>query len=119
MLATDTLGVVRERFGDTKLGKGPVIDRGSSVCPAVEAFLRKVARKQRVPFQISASPARTGTDADAVFLSRGGVACGLISVPNGYMHKPVEVIDLRDVEWSAKLMASFIAELDTKIDFRR
>lgn len=67
--------------------------------------MRKVARKQRIPFQIFASPARTGTDADAVFLSRGGVVCGLISVPNRYMHTPVEIIDLRDLQWSAKLMA--------------
>lgn len=118
-LATDTPGVTKERFGETKLGKGPIIDRGSSVSPAVEAFLRKVAKKQRIPFQISASPARTGTDADAVFVSRGGVACGLISVPNRYMHTPVEVIDLRDLEWSAKLLAGFVTALDSKVDFRR
>ncbi len=118
-LATDTPGVIKERFGEIKLGKGPILDRGSSVSPAVEEFLRKVAKKQRIPFQISAAPVRTGTDADAVFVSRGGVACGLISVPNRYMHTPVEVIDLRDLEWSAKLMASFVAELDTEIDFRR
>jgi endoglucanase len=117
--ATDTPGVSKERYGEIRLGKGPIIDRGSSVSPAVEEMLRKVATRSKIPFQSSAAPRYTGTDADAVFSSRAGVACGLVSVPNRYMHTPVEVLHLGDLEQCAKLMAAFAAQLDPKMDFSR
>jgi putative aminopeptidase FrvX len=117
--ATDTPGVSKERYGEIKLGAGPIIDRGSAISPRVEEMLKQVARKNKIPFQACASPRHTGTDADAVFTSRGGVACGLVSVPNRYMHTPVEVIHLGDLEQCARLMAAFVAELDQKMDFRR
>jgi endoglucanase len=117
--ATDTPGVSKERFGEFALGGGPIIDRGSSVSPGVEEMLKQVAVKNKIPFQSSASPRFTGTDADAVFTSRGGVACGLVSVPNRYMHTPVEVIHLGDLEHCAKLMAAFAAQVTEKTDFRR
>jgi endoglucanase len=117
--ATDTPGVSKERFGEFKLGAGPIIDRGSSVSPGVEETLRQVATKNKIPFQASASPRFTGTDADAVFTSRGGVACGLVSVPNRYMHTPVEVIHMGDLEHCAKLMAAFAAQVSDKTDFKR
>jgi endoglucanase len=117
--ATDTPGVSKERYGEFKLGKGPIIDRGSAVSPAVEDMLRKVAGKSKIPFQASAAPRYTGTDADAVFTSRAGVACGLVSVPNRYMHTPVEVIHLGDLEQCARLMAAFAADLTDKHDFKR
>jgi len=117
--ATDTPGVSKEKHGEIKLGLGPVIDRGSSVSPRVEETLMKVARDNNIPFQVGASPRSTGTDADAVFKSRAGVACGLLSVPNRYMHTPVEVIHLGDLENCAKLMAAFVRQTDDKADFRR
>ena len=117
--ATDTPAVSKEKHGDCRLGLGPIIDRGSSVSPAVEAALKRVAREKGIPFQIAASPRWTGTDADAVFKSRGGVACGLLSVPNRYMHTPVEIIHLGDLENCAKLMAAFIVQLDERSDFSR
>ena len=117
--ATDTPRVSKERFGEIRLGKGPIIERGSAVSPRVEQALKVAAGKSKIPFQASASPRHTGTDADAVFMSRGGVACGLVSVPNRYMHTPVEVIHLGDLEQCARLMAAFTTQLDSKTDFRR
>jgi putative aminopeptidase FrvX len=117
--ATDTPGVSKEKHGETKLGLGPIIDRGSSVSPRVEETLMQVARDNNIPFQVAASPKWTGTDADAVFKSRAGVACGLLSVPNRYMHTPVEVIHLGDLENCARLMAAFVRCLDEKTDFKR
>jgi endoglucanase len=117
--ATDSPGVSKEKHGEIKLGKGPIIDRGSSVSPAVEAMLKKIADKNKIPWQASAAPRWTGTDADAIFTSRGGVACGLVSVPNRYMHTPVEVIHLGDLENCAKLMAAFSSAVTSKMDFRR
>jgi putative aminopeptidase FrvX len=117
--ATDSPGISKERHGEVKLGLGPIIDRGSSVSPRVEEALTKAARESKIPFQMSASPRWTGTDADAVFKSRAGVACGLLSVPNRYMHTPVEVIHLGDLQNCAKLMAAFVRRLNEKSDFRR
>jgi putative aminopeptidase FrvX len=117
--ATDTPVVSKERYGEIRLGRGPIIDKGSSVSPAVEEMLKRVAEKNKIPFQPCASPSRTGTDADAAFKSRGGIACGLVSVPNRYMHTPVEVIHLGDLDQCARLLAAFAAELDPKHDFKR
>jgi putative aminopeptidase FrvX len=82
-------------------------------------MLKTVARKHKIPFQPGAAPKYTGTDADAVFSSRGGVACGLVSVPNRYMHTPVEVLHLGDLEQCARLMAAFCQDLTGKVDFGR
>ena len=117
--ATDTPSVSKEKYGEIALGKGPVLDKGSSVSPAVEEKLRAVAKKRKIPFQTGAAPRWTGTDADAVFISRGGVACGLVSVPNRYMHTPVEVLHLGDLEHCARLMAAFCQDLTPKADFKR
>jgi endoglucanase len=117
--ATDTPGTSKEKFGEITLGKGPIIDMGSSVSPGVAEMLKKVARKRKIPYQDSASPKWTGTDADAVFTTRGGVACGLVSVPNRYMHTPVEMLHLGDLERCARLMAAFCEEVGPKTDFRR
>jgi endoglucanase len=117
--ATDSPGVSKEKYGEIRLGKGPIIDRGSSVSPAVEEMLKKVADKNKIPWQPAGAPRWTGTDADAIFSSRGGVACGLVGVPNRYMHTPVEVIHLGDLENCAKLMAAFSSAVTTRMDFRR
>jgi len=117
--ATDTPSVSKEKYGEISLGKGPALDKGSSISPAVEEKLRAVAKKRKIPFQTGAAPRWTGTDADAVFNSRGGVACGLVSVPNRYMHTPVEVLHLGDLEQCAKLLAAFCQELTPKTDFKR
>lgn len=117
--ATDTPSISKEKYGEISLGKGPILDRGSAVSPAVEEMLRSVAKKRKIPFQTCAAPRWTGTDADAVFISRGGVACGLVGVPNRYMHTPVEMLHLGDLEHCARLMAAFCRDLTPKVDFKR
>jgi endoglucanase len=59
----------------------------------------------------------TGTDADAVRMSRGGVAAGLVSVPNRYMHSPNQLVSIRDVQQSAELIAAFLSELEADAEF--
>ncbi len=115
--ATDTPGISKERFGDIQLGKGPEIAVGSSVNLQVERHLRKVALKAKIPFQRGASASYTGTDADVIAPTRTGVATGVVSVPNRYMHTPAEIIQLSDLENAAKLMAEFVLSLDTKTSF--
>ncbi len=112
--ATDIPICSKTKHGDVKLGGGPVISLGSSNHPVVVERLRKVAKKADIPLQFEANPRFTGTDADAVFLQRGGIPTVSLGLPNRYMHSPVEVIDLADLEALAALLAAFC--LDVKSD---
>jgi endoglucanase len=76
-----------------------------------------VAGKGKIPIQIEPSPRATGTDANVIQLTRSGVATGLVSVPNRYMHTPVEMVSLDDLENVAKLIAAYIVSLKKKEDF--
>ncbi|MDI6840920.1 MAG: M42 family metallopeptidase [bacterium] len=105
------------KYGDIRIGKGPVISRGPNINPKVFDLLIKVAEKDKIPYQLEAAPGRTGTDANVIQLTRSGVATGLVSIPNRYMHTPVELVSLDDIENVAKLIAGFILQLDGKIDF--
>jgi len=83
----------------------------------VERRLIDAAEAKKIPYQLAGSPGATGTDANAIQISRAGVAAGLIGVPVRYMHAPTEVLDLRDLENSAKLLAEFIARLNPGVSF--
>jgi endoglucanase len=115
--ATDHPGANPKRHGDYPLGKGPIISRGANINPKVFELLIKAAKKKRIPYQVQGIPGGTGTDANAIQLTRAGVAAGLLSVPVRYMHTPVEVIALKDMENTAKLLAEFILLIDKKTDF--
>jgi endoglucanase len=104
---TDIPNCSKPKHGDVRLGRGPVISHGSSNHPLVVRRLLEVARKAKIPVQAEANPRRTGTDADAFFLQRGGIPTASIGLPNRYMHSPVEVIDLADLDALARLLAAF------------
>lgn len=105
--ATDIPNCSKPKHGDVRLGLGPVISFGSSNHPVVVQRLLDVAAKDKIPVQREANPRRTGTDADAFFLQRGGVPTASLGLPNRYMHSPVEVIDLNDLDAMARLLAAF------------
>lgn len=115
--ATDHPGSDAKRFGEYKLGKGPIIARGANINPKVYELLVKTAKKKKIPHQIQGIPGGTGTDANVIQLTRAGVAAGLLSVPLRYMHTPIEVLALKDLENTAKLLAEFILTIDAKTDF--
>jgi len=114
----DTPGDDKRQVGEVTLGKGPVICRGPNINPILGDLLENTAKKSKVPFQRLGEPRATGTDANAIQITRAGVAAALIGVPNRYMHSPAEVVSLKDMENAAKLIAEFIASLDPKTDFR-
>lgn len=109
--ATDHPDCDNRKFGEFKLGGGPMICRGANINPKVFKALLAAAKKAKVPFQIEADPRPTGTDARALQLTRGGVATGLVSVPLRYMHTPSELVDLRDVEHAVVLLVEFARSL--------
>jgi len=115
--ATDHPGMDKRKLGEVKLGEGPVITRGANINPAVFDLLIKVAKKNKIPHQIDAAAGGTGTDANAMQVSRSGVATGLVSVPERYMHTPVEVLSLTDLDNTVKLLTEFVLAVDEKTNF--
>ncbi|MCP4642517.1 MAG: M42 family metallopeptidase [bacterium] len=106
-----------KKYGGGKIHGGPVISRGPNINPVVGKGLIEVARKKKLPYQVAAAPRGTGTDANAMQLSRGGVATGLIGIPNRYMHSPVELVSLKDAENAAKLIAEWVLTLKPSTNF--
>src|SRR5258708_1295627 len=105
--ATDHPDCDQRKFGETKLGGGPIVCRGPNINPKVYDRLVAVAKKAKITIELDADPRPTGTDARAIQTARGGVACGLVSIPLRYMHTPSEVVDLEDVENCVKLFVAF------------
>ena len=114
--ATDAPGVEKKEVGEHKVGGGPVLTRGSAVHTVVFDRLVAAAEREKIPYTIHAAPKYTSTDADAIYLSRHGVATGVLSVPNRYMHSPNEIVSLEDLERTARLIAAFVRDLDGDTD---
>ena len=117
--ATDAPGIDVNELGSHPFGSGPVIERGSNLNPRVFELLHETAEAEGIPFTVAASARHTGTDADAMHLSRGGVPCGLIGLPLRYMHSPVEMVDLADVDAAARLIAAAARRLAADATFVR
>jgi endoglucanase len=117
--ATDAPGVDEKELGRHPFGSGPVIERGSTLHPQVFELLHSAGEAEGVPFSVSASARATGTDADAIHLSRDGVPTGLVSVPLRYMHSPVEMVQLDDVHNAARLIAAFARRLEPGVKLER
>ena len=111
------MGEVMKRENSIDLGKGPVIARGPNINSKLFDLLVKTAKTEKIPYQISAAPRGTGTDANAIQLSRGGVVAGLVSIPLRYMHSPCETISLKDLEDSIKLLAKTVAKITPRTNF--
>jgi endoglucanase len=92
-------------FPQIKLGNGPALGTGPVVDREFYAEVAELAQKNGVKFQIEPVPGRSGTDTDAVQLTRTGIRTMLVSIPLMYMHTPVEVVDPVDVQETARLIA--------------
>src|SRR5712692_10555432 len=97
---------LRRKVGDIRIGRGPVISRGANISPRVFELLVAAAQAEKIPYQVEAAPRGTGTDANAMQISRAGMATGLVSVPLRYMHAPCEVLSLADLENACRLCAA-------------
>jgi putative aminopeptidase FrvX len=115
--ATDTPGNDKKSIGETKLGSGPAVFRGPNINPRVFTRLQETAQAHEIAVQVRGVPRATGTDANVMQLSRDGVATGLIGIPNRYMHSPVEVVCLDDLDHAAQLLAEFCASVTPQMDW--
>jgi putative aminopeptidase FrvX len=106
--AIDTPGMEKKHHGETGLGKGPELAVGSYAHRGLLERLRGVAEAREIPVTLGFSPRTTGTDADHLAPSHGGVPTAVVSVPNRYMHSPNEMVDLADVEQVIELLLAFV-----------
>jgi endoglucanase len=115
--ATDQPDVERKHNGDVALGKGPILTRGANINHSLFELLYSSAEKAKISVQLTANPRATGTDANVMQISRGGVATALVKIPLRYMHTPVEVISLGDLEQAAKLIVAALKRMTDKTAF--
>jgi endoglucanase len=109
--ATDQPDVEKKHNGEVKLGHGPIIPRGSNINPALFDLLAETAVENRIPVQFTGIPRATGTDANVMQISRGGVATALVKIPLRYMHTPVEVLSLGDMEHAIRLITAVLYKI--------
>ena len=115
--ATDVRGGDHEDEGKVVLGSGAIITRGPSLHPDVFELLHETAEAEGIPFAVEVTRGTTYTDADAVHLSRTGVPTGLVSIPLRYMHSPIEMADLGDIEQTVRLIVAFALRLEPGTSF--
>ena len=109
--ASDHPEIDKKQVGRISVGKGPVAARGANINPKVFERIIEVAGSEKIPCQVEPSPRATGTDANVIQMTRSGVAAGLVGIPNRYMHTPVEIISLKDLQNTAKLLAAYVQSL--------
>jgi putative aminopeptidase FrvX len=116
--ATDYPTVSHSMHGDIKIGGGPAITHGGCNHPAVVERIEKVAESLKIELQHEAMSASSGTDTDVIFWTRGGIPSALISLPNRYMHSPVELVSLKDLKKIPELMAGFALSVKAGEQFK-
>ncbi|MBA3724926.1 MAG: M42 family metallopeptidase [Armatimonadetes bacterium] len=115
--AIDYPSVDKKKHGDMRMGKGPVVARGANINPVMFDLTKQAAKDEGIDIQIEVEPGGTGTDANAMQIAGAGMATGLLGVAIRYMHTPVEVLSLTDVEQCATLMAAVCRKITAKTDF--
>ena len=83
------------------IGVSAVLDRGMT------STLKSTAEKNKIPHTVEVMPSSTGTNADSIAVSRGGVKCCTLSIPIRYMHTPIETVDVNDIESTARLICEY------------
>ena len=115
--ATDHPNVEKKEIGDFRVGSGPVLSRGAVISPVVFELLRGAAEREGIKYAVHAAGRDTATNADAIHISREGVATALVSIPNRYMHSPNELVSLDDVDKTATLLAETCRAVTRETDF--
>jgi endoglucanase len=116
--ATDSPGINNKQHGEVKMGAGPTLSIGRENHPLLVERLRKVAKAKKIKIQTETFSLTGGTDAYAIWTKNGGVPSAILSIPNRYMHSTVEMLDLRDAEQTANLLAGFALSLQGDEKFR-
>jgi endoglucanase len=114
--ATDHPNIEKKEIGEHKMGGGPILSRGALISPVVFNLLKDAAKRLDMAYAVHAVGRDTSTNADAIHIAREGVATGLVSIPNRYMHSPNEMVSLIDVDNAADLIAEFCRSVTAETD---
>jgi endoglucanase len=95
-------------------GKGPTLGWGPTIHPALQKAFKDLAERLEIPYKLEALPRRSGTDADALQIAAEGIPTMVLGIPLRYMHTPVEMVAIKDITRTGRLLAEFAAELDDK-----
>jgi len=117
--ASDVPNVDEKQHGTVELGEGPTLKHGKENHPGVVERLGGVAERLGIEIQNEAIMSRGATDADAFYVSRGGVPTAAVGVPNRNMHTTAEVVDLNDLEGARNLFVGFAEGLESDAGFSR
>ena len=117
--ATDVPEGDPKPWGESKLAEGPVVNRGPTIAPKVFDLLVEAAEAEGIVYTVNVSAGETSTDMDAAYVSRAGIATGLVSLATRYIHTPTELVSLDDVEAAARLVAAFAKRLEPGLDLTR
>jgi putative aminopeptidase FrvX len=115
--STDQPDLDKKSAGDVKLGNGPILPRGANINPALFELLAHTAEFEKIPVQFTGLPRATGTDANVMQISRSGVATALVKIPLRYMHTPVEVLSITDLEYAVKLIVKALHQIEDRNSF--
>ncbi len=94
------------------LGEGPTLGWGPNIHPALYKSFKELAERLEIPFNTEAMPRHSGTDAFALQVAAEGIPSMVVSIPLRYMHTPVEMISIKDVTRTGRLLAEFVVQLD-------
>ena len=115
--ATDQPDVDKKHNGEVGLGKGAILPRGPNINPVLFDILSDTAIQENIPVQYTGIARATGTDANVMQISRGGVATALVKLPLRYMHTPVETMSLSDLDAAVDLIVASLARITDKDAF--
>jgi len=97
------------------LGKGPTLGWGANLHPYLYKKFKELADKLEIPVAMDITPTHSGTDAYSTQVAREGIPSMVIGIPLRYMHTPVEVVAIKDIQRAGRLLAEFISGLE--LDF--
>lgn len=109
--ATDYPGVNRDKHGEIDLDQGPVLAKGAPINPTINRMLEKAADRLKMNVQYELTPQSTGTDADKMRLTGPGVPVALLSLPLRYMHAPMEVVSLQDMQQEVDVLVHTLLDI--------
>jgi endoglucanase len=115
--ATDIPGAEKRRFGDKRMGAGPIVSVGVSSNNRLTDSLREAAAAAGIRIQIGIETGYHGTDADAMGWCRAGIATASVGIPMRYMHNTVEMAELADIEAVVDLLEAFVLRLRPGAEF--
>lgn len=97
-----------------ELSKGPSIGISPVLNREMTNELKEIAKEENIPYQHDVMSGRTGTNADNINITGPGVKTALLSLPLRYMHTGCEVVNVNDIESTAKLIAAYLLKKEAE-----